>query len=43
MFENFNLHDNLVLIGVLALVVIIALWYIFLRKRANPEEESQNK
>lgn len=43
MLDNFRLTDPLVLIGALALIVIIALWYIFLRKRGRPEEENPPK
>ncbi len=39
MFDNINLYDTRVLIGALALIVIVGLWYILLRKRARPEEE----
>jgi len=40
MFDNINLYDTRVLIGSLAIIVIVAIWYIFLRKRARPEEEN---
>jgi hypothetical protein len=43
MFDNFNLYDTRVLIGALALIVIVGLWYILLRKRAKPEEQDQSK
>jgi len=43
MLENFRLTDPIVLIGALAIIVIIGLWYILLRKRARPEEENPPK
>ena len=33
--------NPIVLYGVLALIAIVVIWYIFLRKRANPEEENR--
>jgi hypothetical protein len=40
MLDKFHLTDPIVLIGALALIVIVGLWYILLRKRAKPEEEN---
>jgi hypothetical protein len=41
--ENFSLSNPIVLWGVLAILLIVGLWYILLRKRAKPEEENPPK
>jgi hypothetical protein len=43
MLENLRLTDPIVLVGALAIIVIVGLWYILLRKRARPEEENPPK
>ncbi|HEV2948942.1 MAG TPA: hypothetical protein VGX70_16330 [Gemmataceae bacterium] len=32
--------NPIVLYGVIGLIAIVIIWYVFLRKRANPEEEN---
>ena len=32
--------NPVILLGVVALIAIVTIWYIFLRKRANPDENN---
>jgi len=42
-WENLNLANPIVYWGALALILIVGLWYILLRKRARPEEDNPPK